>query len=85
MICVSAAFHQDPDFERSGFLQTCAYCGARFEVLVSRDRGGEDEVVQYPCPDCGKTYKTHAALTPVVNLVARRTDGKGDNYQETMF
>jgi len=75
---------QEPDFVRSSFVQTCAYCQARFEVLVSRQRG-EDEHESYECPECGKGYHTHAALPPLVSLLSKRNDGKSDPYQETMF
>jgi len=81
---MSPSLQKDPDFKRSSFVQSCAYCGARFEVLVSR-LAGDDEHEEYACPECGKGYTTHAALPPLVSLLARRTDGKGDSYQETMF
>lgn len=63
------------------FERTCAYCGARFRVLAAQ---GEGEV-QYACPDCGKTYHTEAADEAEVQLLVRRTDGKDDRYQDTMF
>jgi predicted RNA-binding Zn-ribbon protein involved in translation (DUF1610 family) len=74
----------EPGFERSSFIQSCAYCGARMEVLVSR-LPGSDEQEDYACPECGKGYSTSAALPPLVSLRARRKDGKSDGYQETMF
>jgi DNA-directed RNA polymerase subunit RPC12/RpoP len=74
----------DPGFERSSFMQCCAYCGARFEVLVTR-QPGSDEDEDYACPECSKGYTVDAALPPLVHLVARRSDGKDDMYQETMF
>lgn len=75
---------QEAVFKRSSFVQSCAYCGARFEVLVSR-QAGADEHEDYACPECGKGYTTHAALSPLVSLLAHRSDGKDDGYQETMF
>jgi DNA-directed RNA polymerase subunit RPC12/RpoP len=78
----------DGAFERSSFIHACVYCGARFEVLVSRQHGNdehEDEDEDYACPECGKGYSVRAALPPLVNLVHARSDGKGDRYQETMF
>lgn len=74
-------------FERSSFIRSCDYCGARFEVLVSSQPGNEDEDEEedYACPECGKGYTVRAALPPLVNLLARRGDGKNDRYQETMF
>ncbi len=74
----------EPDFRRSSFVQCCAYCGARFEVLLSR-QAGEDAHEEYACPECSKGYSTHAALPPLVSLLSRRSDGKSDTYQETMF
>lgn len=68
----------------SVFERSCAYCGARFRVLAT----ASDNVLQreeYACPECGKTYRTHAASEPEVQLLARRTDGKSDRYQDTMF
>jgi len=81
---MSSSLEQEPAFKRSSFVQACAYCGARFEVLVSRLPGG-DEHEGYACPECGKTYSTHAALEPLVSLLTPRSDGKTDGYQETMF
>jgi uncharacterized Zn-finger protein len=75
---------QQPEFRRSSFVQSCAYCGARYEVFVTR-QAGADEHEEYDCPECGKGYGTHAALPPLVSLLSRRTDGKDDVYQETMF
>jgi DNA-directed RNA polymerase subunit RPC12/RpoP len=81
---MSPTLPHEADFKRSTFIQSCAYCGARFEVLVSR-LAGSDEEEDYDCPECGKRYTTMAALPPLVNLTARRSDGKSDGYQETMF
>ncbi|MBG9387357.1 hypothetical protein [Caenimonas aquaedulcis] len=74
----------EPEFQHSSFVQSCAYCGARFAVFVSRERGGDAEE-GYACPECDKSYHTHAALEPMVSLLAARSDGKKDRYQETMF
>lgn len=74
----------EPEFQRSSFVQSCAYCGARFTVFVSRERGGVDHE-GYACPECEKSYTTHAALEPMVSLLSPRSDGKTDRYQETMF
>ena len=75
---------QEPQFERSSFRQNCDYCGAVFEVFVSRLAGGNvDE--DYNCPECDKVFTIDAALQPLVRLRARRADGKSDRYQETMF
>ena len=65
-------------------LQIDAGNAARYEVLVSR-LPGADEHEEYACPECGKGYSTHAALPPLVSLLTKRTDGKNDGYQETMF
>lgn len=78
------AQENDPEFERSSFEQSCAYCGARLKVLVSRQRDhNQDEA--YECPECNKGYTVSAALPPLVNLLLARRDGKNDGYQETMF
>ena len=81
---MNRSLQQEPVFKRSSFVQACAYCGARYEVLVSR-LAGDDEHEDYACPECGKGYTTHAALPPLVSLLARRSDGKQDRYQDTMF
>jgi DNA-directed RNA polymerase subunit RPC12/RpoP len=66
------------------FEKSCAYCGARFRVLATQvaDRREQKE---YACPECGKSYETEAAGEPEVQLLRRRTDGKADRYQDTMF
>jgi hypothetical protein len=81
---VSQPLEQDAGFERLSFAKSCAYCGARFEVLVSRQRGNNQEE-DYACPECNKGYTVRAAMPPLVNLLTRRLDGKSDSYQETMF
>ena len=81
---MSQSLRHETEFKRSAFIQSCAYCGARFEVLVSR-LAGSDEEEDYDCPECSKRYATLAALPPLVELRARRSDGKNDSYQETMF
>ena len=75
---------QEPHFERSSFVQACNFCGARFEVFLSR-QPGNDEDEDYHCPECDKRFTTPAALPPAVKPRAPRTDGKSDRYQETMF
>lgn len=77
-------YEAGPDFERSTFLKHCVYCGAWFEVAVAR-LSGSNEPEDYACPECGKQYEVRAAMQPSVHLIARRTDGKDDRYQETMF
>ena len=74
----------EPLFQKSLLEKVCAYCGARMRLLVARAAEG-NEPFDYDCPECGKLYMLEAALQPQVDLVARRTDGKDDRYQETMF
>ena len=66
------------------FEKTCAYCGARFRVLATQVVESRLQC-EYACPECGKSYETEAAGEPEVQLLRRRTDGKADRYQETMF
>jgi hypothetical protein len=71
-------------FEKGSFEKACDYCGAHFEVAVSRQSGG-NRAQGFACPECGRSYEVRAALPPSVRLISKRTDGKGDRYQETMF
>ena len=66
------------------FEQSCRYCGARFRVRAAPppDAGHREA---YACPECGKGYEVEAAAGPQVQLLRPRTDGKDDQYQETMF
>jgi hypothetical protein len=66
------------------FEKTCAYCGARFRVLVPHGPFA-DRLEEYACPECGKHYETGAAHRPSVQLLEKRRDGKTDRYQDTMF
>ncbi|HSV54924.1 MAG TPA: hypothetical protein VLJ57_22565 [Burkholderiaceae bacterium] len=66
------------------FERACTYCGARFSVTVLRE-APPAVLRDYQCPDCGKSSEVHSSLPPLVRLVSRRTDGKSDNYQETIF
>jgi hypothetical protein len=66
------------------FEKSCVYCGARFRVLATQ-AGDQRQQQEYECPECGKSYQTEAAGEPEVQLLRRRTDGKVDRYQETMF
>lgn len=66
------------------FERSCAYCGARFRVLVSHGPFA-DHLEEYGCPECGKRYETGAAHAPRVELLQPRRDGKTDRYQDTLF
>jgi uncharacterized Zn-finger protein len=68
----------------SVFTRCCAYCGARFQVVLAH-LAEADHAEDYACPDCGKLYEAEASAEPQVRLVQHRTDGKRDRYQETMF
>ena len=70
--------------ETGAFDKACDYCGARFEVAVARV-SGSNRAQAFVCPQCGKHYEVRAAQAPSVRLIAPRTDGKKDRYQETMF
>ena len=70
--------------ETGAFDKACDYCGAKFEVTVPR-LPGSNRPQAFGCPQCGKTYEVRAAGAPSVRLLAKRTDGKTDRYQETMF
>jgi DNA-directed RNA polymerase subunit RPC12/RpoP len=66
------------------FEKSCAYCGARFRVLLSHGPFA-DHLEEYGCPECGKRYETGAAHAPKVELLLPRRDGKRDRYQDTLF
>jgi predicted RNA-binding Zn-ribbon protein involved in translation (DUF1610 family) len=72
------------ELQRGAFEKTCTYCGAHFQVEVAR-RSGENAAQGFACPECGKSYEVRAVLAPQVRLVTPRSDGKDDQYQETMF
>ena len=74
----------DPGTERRTFAQTCSYCGAQIEVEIVR-KHGSNQAQDYACPECRKNYSVRATLPPRLKLVTPRNDGKGDQYQETMF
>jgi uncharacterized Zn-finger protein len=71
-------------FGMSVFEKCCAYCGAKFRVVLSH-MPEADQSEEYACPECGKHYEAEAAQEPEVRLLGPRTDGKRDRYQETMF
>jgi hypothetical protein len=64
--------------------KACAYCGARLRVLATR-APGHDVPHDVSCPECGKEFRVEANAQPEVVLLRPRTDGKRDNYQQTMF
>jgi uncharacterized C2H2 Zn-finger protein len=68
----------------SVFDKSCNYCGALFRVQAPHGPFA-DHTEEYDCPECGKSYRTQASLEPHVQLLAQRTDGKDDRYQDTMF
>jgi DNA-directed RNA polymerase subunit RPC12/RpoP len=70
--------------QKGSFEKACTYCGARFVIEVTR-RSGDNAAQSYACPECGKGNEVRAALAPEVRLVSPRSDGKDDQYQETMF
>jgi predicted RNA-binding Zn-ribbon protein involved in translation (DUF1610 family) len=81
---VDSPASSSPDLQRGSFEKACTYCGARFVIDVTRRRG-DNAAQPYACPECGKTGEVRAVLAPQVRLVSPRTDGKDDQYQETMF
>ena len=66
------------------FEKTCVYCGARLRVLA-RQSADPKLPHSYDCPSCGKEYELESVAAPHVRLLAGRTDGKDDRYQETIF
>lgn len=63
---------------------SCVYCGARLQVSTAV-LGGEPRYHRYVCPQCGKQDGLRSTGHPHVRVLAPRTDGKTDRYQETMF
>jgi DNA-directed RNA polymerase subunit RPC12/RpoP len=66
------------------FDKRCDYCGAKFQVELARQEGGNPQRV-YACPECGKHYEAMSTLPLKVRLLSPRSDGKSGGYQETMF
>ena len=75
---------ESPELLHAFFEKSCTYCGALFNVELTR-QGGNNPVQPFACPECTKRYEVRSAKTPKVRLVSARTDGKTDDYQETMF
>jgi phage FluMu protein Com len=65
------------------FEKSCSFCGARLRVLARA--GSRAQLEDYHCPQCDKRYQVEASQPPEVQLLAPRTDGRNDRYQETMF
>jgi transposase-like protein len=66
------------------FEKSCGYCGARFRVVATHV-ADDPHREPYTCPECGRSYTTEATGEPEVQLLRRRTDGKDDRYQDTIF
>ena len=64
-------------YEKRRFTETCAHCGAVYEVVVPGQKGHE-EPEEYFCPEWLYMSKTRASNSPTVTLVSPRTDGKTD-------
>jgi transposase-like protein len=64
--------------------KTCEYCGARLEV-TSAEVGGEPRVQRYACLQCGKIDEVLTTGNPHVRVLAPRTDGRSNGYQQTFF
>jgi DNA-directed RNA polymerase subunit RPC12/RpoP len=66
------------------FEKACGYCGARFRVLLAQGPQA-DRTEEYACPECGKRYEAAGAEEAEVRLLQKRSDGKRDRYQDTLF
>jgi hypothetical protein len=66
------------------FEKSCDYCGARLEVS-SVAIHAEPHPYHFMCPECAKDYTISSFAPPHIRLIAARTDGKKDQYQQTMF
>ncbi|HUR89644.1 MAG TPA: hypothetical protein VMZ74_11200 [Ramlibacter sp.] len=64
--------------------KVCDYCGAKLEIS-SVARHGDPHPYHYACGQCGKGYEISSFAPPHVRVLAPRTDGKSDSYQQTMF
>ena len=64
--------------------KTCDYCGARLEV-TSAEVGGEARPHRYACLQCGKIDEVLTTGNPHVRVLAPRTDGRTNGYQQTVF
>lgn len=74
--------HLEPaiSYQKDKSEETCNNCGARFEVVVTGQKGHEQSE-NYRCPECTKEFTVRASLPPTVRLIAPRTDGKTDLYK----
>ena len=64
--------------------KSCAFCGARLEVS-SVVMPGAPKPHHYACPQCGKPEEIECTGHPHVRVLAARSDGRTQQYQETMF
>lgn len=81
---MSQSTERPPTSGQRIFETCCGYCGARFRVLAS-PLPSAAQVQDYSCPECGRQYELDGLGDPQVLLLAPRSDGKQDRYQETMF
>ena len=73
-----------PTSELLTFEKLCDFCGAKLEVS-SVALHAEPHPYHFMCPECNKDYAISSFAPPHVRLLARRTDGKTDKYQQTVF
>jgi hypothetical protein len=66
------------------FEKACDFCGARLEVS-SVARQAEPHPYHFACPQCGKGYDISSFAPPHVRVLAPRSDGRTDGYEQTMF
>ena len=59
--------------------KTCDFCGCKFRLIVPGQKGHEERE-EYWCPECGKQFKTRASLSPRVDKIEDRTDGREISY-----
>lgn len=64
--------YSDKDFK-----QTCDYCKCEFRVS-NQLQDGHNEPEEYYCPVCNKEYKIRACITPDVELITGRKDGRSN-------